>query len=195
MSNFFLWLSHFLYYRIGGWTAKPEIPEGVEKAIIIIAPHTANSDFPIGLGVDYLMSPRGQFLAKRELFDGPFGFIFKSLGGLPVDRSKANNLVDEVTRVFSEHEQLFLVVAPEGTRSITTRWKTGFYHMAKGAGVPIILAYMDYAKKECGFGGILHPSDNQEKDFVMIEDFYRSITARYPENFNPRLTDGTSGSK
>ena len=164
------------------------MPDGVKKAVVIVAPHTANRDFPIGLGIDYLMKPRGRFLAKKELFDGTFGFIFRMLGGVPVDRSKSNNLVDEVNRVFSEHEELFLVIAPEGTRKRTERWKTGFYHMAKGAGVPIVMAYIDYGKKEAGFGGIVYPSDDQTKDFAIIEDFYRSTTASNPELFNYKLT-------
>lgn len=195
MSDFILWLLYTVYYRLGGWTAKPEIPDGVKKAVVIIAPHTANRDFPIGLGVDYLMKPRGQFLGKKELFDGAFGWIFKKLGGIPVDRSKKNNFVDEVNRIFKEHEELFIVIAPEGTRSRTTRWKTGFYHMAKGANVPIVLAYIDYAKKECGFGKVVYPSDNMEKDFAIIEDFYRDIAPYYPENFNPKMIEESGGPK
>ena len=113
--------------------------------------------------------------------------MFKLLGGIPVDRSKKNNFVDEVNRVFSERDELFIVIAPEGTRSRTTRWKTGFYHMAKGANVPIVLAYIDYANKECGFGKVVYPSDDMEKDFSIIEEFYRSITAHHPEKFNPKM--------
>ncbi len=171
------------------------MPDGIKKGVIIVAPHTANQDFPIGLGVDYLMRPRGRFLAKKELFQGPFGWVFRLLGGIPVDRSKNNNLVDEVNRVFREHEELFLVIAPEGTRSRTTRWKTGFYHMAKGAGVPIILAYIDYAKKECGFGKVVYPSDNMENDFAIIQEFYRSVTPCIPENFNPEMIDRSGSNK
>ncbi|MFT4524312.1 MAG: 1-acyl-sn-glycerol-3-phosphate acyltransferase [Bacteroidia bacterium] len=189
MSEFLLWLCHFRYYRLGGWTAKPEMPDGVKKAVVLVAPHTANRDFPIGLGLDYLMKPRGQFLAKKELFDGALGWVFKLLGGIPVDRSKKNNFVDEVSRIFNEREELFVVIAPEGTRSRTTRWKTGFYHMAKGANVPIVLAYIDYGKKECGFGKVLYPSDDMAKDFSIIEDFYRSVTAHHPEKFNPKMVD------
>lgn len=188
MSNFILWMCHQIYYRLGSWKAKAEMPDGVKKAVVIVAPHTANRDFPIGLGIDYLMKPRGRFLAKKELFDGTFGFMFRMLGGIPVDRSKSNNLVDEVNRVFSEHEELFIVIAPEGTRKRTERWKTGFYHMAKGAGVPIVMAYIDYGKKEAGFGGIVYPSDDQAKDFAIIEDFYRSKTACKPELFNYKVT-------
>jgi 1-acyl-sn-glycerol-3-phosphate acyltransferase len=189
MSEFLLWLCNFLYYRLGRWTAKVDKLNDLKKAVVIVAPHTANRDFPIGLGADYLMNPRGQFLGKKELFDGAFGWVFRSLGGIPVDRSKKNNFVDEVKRVFDEHEELFLVIAPEGTRSRTTRWKTGFYHMAKGANVPIALAYIDYGKRECGVGKVLHPSGDMEKDFSIIEDFYRSVTAHHPENFNPKMID------
>ncbi|MFT4681087.1 MAG: 1-acyl-sn-glycerol-3-phosphate acyltransferase [Granulosicoccus sp.] len=189
MNEFLLWFWHTIYYRIGGWKAYPEMPDGVKKAVVLVAPHTSNQDFPIGLGLDYLMRPRGRFLGKKELFEGAFGWVFKLLGGIPVDRSKKNNLVDEVNRVFKENEELFLVIAPEGTRARTTRWKTGFYHMAKGAGVPIVLAYIDYGKKECGFGKVVYPSDSMERDFLIIQEFYSTVTASIPENFNPELTD------
>lgn len=191
MGGFFPWLCNFIHYQIGGWTAKAEIPENVNKAIIIVAPHTANKDFPVGLGARYKMQIDARFLAKKELFEGPFGWIFKVTGGIPVDRSKKNNLVDQVADLFSAHESLFLVIAPEGTRKLTSRWKTGFYHMAKKANVPIIMAFIDFRTKEAGLGGILHPTGNMEEDFATIEKFYSSITAAVPENFNPKMNDET----
>jgi 1-acyl-sn-glycerol-3-phosphate acyltransferase len=189
MGRFLLWLSYFIYYQLGKWKVFPKIPDGLRKGIIIVAPHTSKHDFPVGLGCDYKMNVNAGFLGKKELFDGPFGFIFRATGGMPVDRSKSTNLVDQVADIFANHEDLFLVIAPEGTRKLTKRWKTGFYHMAKAANVPIIMAYIDFGKKECGLGQVLYPTDNMQKDFAVIEAFYRTKKPRFPENFNPKLIE------
>ncbi len=102
------------------------VPKDLKKAVIAVAPHTANEDFPVGLGAWYTTGLSASFIAKKELFDGPMGFIFKSTGGIPLDRSKSQNMVEQAAGFFEDRDELFLVIAPEGTRGLKDRWKTGF---------------------------------------------------------------------
>lgn len=169
-----------------------QVPKDLKKAVIAAAPHTANEDFPVGTGAWYTeMRPVG-FIAKKELFDGPMGFIFRATGGIPIDRATSKNMVEQAADYFRNKEELFLVIAPEGTRAWKPRWKTGFYYIAKSAGVPIILAYMDFAKKEVGMGEVFYPTDDVSADFKYIEEFYAKITAKYPEKYNPKMTEETN---
>lgn len=189
MGRFFYWLVNLFWYRLGNWKVVSPFPQHLKKAVIAAAPHTSNEDFPVGTGAWYPVNRRASFIAKKELFDGPMGFIFKSMGGIPIDRATSKNMVDQVADEFAKREELILVIAPEGTREWKPRWKTGFYYMAKAAGVPIVLAYMDFGKKEVGMGEIFHPSDDEAADFKYIENFYANITAKYPELYNPKMTE------
>src|SRR5690606_37892601 len=105
------------------------------------------------------------FIGKDSLFKGPFGFIFRSLGGTPVDRSKSNNLVDAIVNVFNEKEEFRLALSPEGTRKKIAQWKTGFYYIAKGANVPIVMATLDFSKKQVKISEPFYTTDDKEKDF------------------------------
>jgi 1-acyl-sn-glycerol-3-phosphate acyltransferase len=187
MPRFFPWLFHLIYYRLGNWKCDMRLPEGLKKGVILAVPHTATRDFPIGLGASYKMTVKHGFLGKRELFDGPFGFLFKMMGGIPVDRSASKNMVDQVAALIDREDEFFLVMAPEGTRQRTERWKTGFYYIAKKLNVPIILGYIDFGTKRVGLDKVLYPTWDEAKDFAAIEEFYSTITAMYPEKFNPRL--------
>jgi hypothetical protein len=126
-----------------------------------------------------------KFLIKKEFFDIP---ILKSMllkmGGLPVDRSRNNNLVTQVAAMFKNHDTLNIVIAPEGTRKRVNKWKKGFYYMAEMADVPIILGFLDFKKKELGFGPMFYPTGNYEEDWKFMENFYRGITAKHPERYN-----------
>ena len=188
MGRFFYWLANLLWYKLGKWKVVSMIPADVKKAVIAAAPHTANLDFPVGIGAWYTTGLKARFIAKKELFDGPMGFIFRSTGGLPIDRKSSKNMVEQAAAYFNDVDSFYLTIAPEGTRSRLDRWKTGFYYIAKTAGVPIILAYMDFGKHEVGMGEVFHPTDDELADFNYIEDFYRKITACVPENYNPKLT-------
>lgn len=193
MGRFFYWLAHFLWYRLGGWKVVTPFPKGVKKAVIAAAPHTANEDFPVGIGAWYTEHKSAAFIAKKELFDGPMGFIFRSTGGIPIDRATSKNMVDQAADFFKDRDELYLVIAPEGTRAWRPRWKTGFYYIAKKAGVPIVLAYMDFAKKEVGLGELFYPTDDMEADFRYIESFYSKVTAKNPANYNPKMTEEAAG--
>lgn len=188
MGRFFYWLAYFIWHKLGSWKVVSNVPEGLKKAVIAVAPHTANEDFPVGLGAWYTQNLKASFIAKKELFEGPMGFIFKATGGIPLDRSKSQNMVEQAADFFKDRDELFLVIAPEGTRGLKDRWKTGFYHIAKTAKVPILLAYMDFAKKEVGLGDVFYPTDDEAADMQYIETFFKGITAKIPANYNPKLT-------
>lgn len=174
-----------LFLKIIGWKITGEMPVGLKKCILIAAPHTSGWDFLIGRAGFYSLGIRKiKFLIKQEMFKFPLGFFIKSMGAIPVDRSRNTNAINAISKMFAENENFLLMITPEGTRKYTTNWKKGFYYIAETAGVPIVLTFVDYAKKEGGIGPTLYPSGNYEEDFKIITDFYKSKTARYPENFN-----------
>lgn len=189
MGRFFYWLANLLWFRWGKWKVVSHVPVGIKKAVVAAAPHTSKEDFPVGIGAWYTEHKSASFIAKKELFKGPMGIIFRSTGGMPIDRATSKNMVQQVADMFKDREELFLVIAPEGTRAWKPRWKTGFYYMAKAANVPIILAYMDFGKCEVGMGDVFYPTDDEVADFKYIEDFYSKITAAEPKNYNPKMTE------
>lgn len=173
-----------LTLKIWGWTIKGRLPEDLEKCVIIAAPHTANSDFAIGWLAYRVMGVHVKFLIKKESFKFPFGILLRSMGGVPVDRNKSNNTVSQVVEMFNEHDSFYVAITPEGTRKLAKRWKKGFYFIARKANVPVVLAYMDYAKKQGGVGPTIYLTDDYDADLVKIQDFYKNVSAKYPENFN-----------
>ena len=171
-----------LYFRLTGWTIKGSFPYHLKKCVVIVGPHTSSWDFIIGLALrSKLRLTHARFLGKAELFKGPFGFIFRKLGGFPVDRFHHHHIVDEVVRLFETHASFVLVLSPEGTRKKVDRLRTGFYHIAKKAGVPIVMAGMDFEKKEASLAEPFFPTDNEAADFEHIFRFYSSIQGKVPE--------------
>jgi 1-acyl-sn-glycerol-3-phosphate acyltransferase len=175
-----------LYFAIIGWKTYNGIPAHVRKYVMIGAPHTSNWDFPITMAALLLMRVKVNYLAKKELFKFPLGIIMHYFGGIPVDRSKNTRMVDSMTNEFKLHESLILLVPPEGTRGYVKEWKSGFYYVALGAGVPIGLGYLDYAKKEAGIAKLFYPSGDFTKDLEDIKSFYRGIAAKHPEKSSVR---------
>lgn len=165
-----------------GWKVLPVIDEPA-KSIICVAPHTSNWDFPIGLCYYKSIGRDPHFVMKKEWFFWPMGALFRRWGGIPVDRSKGRSLVDEVIRVFGEQESFHVAVTPEGTRSYTTKWKTGFYRMAVGADVPIELARIDYKRKEVGIFEVFYPTGDMQADIEAIRTRFHSSMAKFPEKF------------
>ncbi len=170
--------------KIMGWKVVGTFPPEIKKCILIAAPHTSMWDFILGRLAFYRFGIKVKFLIKVELFRFPFGGLLKSLGGIPVNRGKKNNMVDYVAEQLINSEKLIIVITPEGTRKYNAHWKKGFYHIALRANVPLVMAFIDYKKKEGGVGGILYPSGNFEEDFKTIEDFYSGCNAKYPEKYN-----------
>jgi len=173
-----------LILRLLGWNIYSRLTEDHRKAVIIMAPHTSNLDFVIGRLGFYVYGIQPKILIKKEAFSPMIGPLLRWLGGIPVDRTQSRNTVKKITQEFRKHDHFYLLITPEGTRRRVERWKKGFYFIALTAKVPIILGFLDYRKKEGGFGKVLHPSGDFEADFKVIEDFYRDKHPRHPEKFN-----------
>jgi 1-acyl-sn-glycerol-3-phosphate acyltransferase len=172
---------YLLLFKIFGWKTSGKLPD-YDKYVIAVAPHTSNWDFPVGLAArSVLRIQNAQFLGKSQLFKPPFGWFFRWLGGHPVDRSSSHDMVDQAVQIFSKHKKFILAMAPEGTRKKVAKMRTGFYYIAKGAGVPIVPVGFDFAKKEVIVGEPLLPSDDAAYDMATILAFYRTIQGKNPE--------------
>lgn len=156
-------------------------PPSESKYVLIAAPHTSNWDFPLMIAMAFMMRFEIFWMGKDTLFKGPAGPIMRWFGGLPIDRRKDNNVVQHSIDAFHEQERLIIVVPPEGTRSRVSEWKSGFYHIAWGANVPIGLSFLDFSRKVGGFGPTFHPTGNVEEDIAEIKSFYKNIKGKYPE--------------
>lgn len=172
---------------ISGWKPNYEERLKVPKSVMLAAPHTSNWDIVYALAVYWLEGIDAKFLIKDAYTKGFFGFFFKWLGAIGVDRAKNNNLVDYSVQLFKTNDQLTLMVPAEGTRRRVEKWKTGFYHIAKNANVPVSFGYLDYKKKIAGVGKVFDLSRNFEQDMQVIEDFYATISAKHPEFYNKKI--------
>lgn len=173
-------LSRFIL-KLFGWKIKGHFPPDVPKYVVIIGPHTSNWDFPLGILVRSATRADVKFIAKHTLFKPPFGFIFRWMNGYPVDRSKSHNFVQNVVNLFSEHEKFAIVIAPEGTRKKVEKLKSGFYFIAKGAKVPVVLCKFDWEAKEVSFADPYYTTDNTEKDMEFFLSYYRGVKGKNPE--------------
>jgi 1-acyl-sn-glycerol-3-phosphate acyltransferase len=173
-----------LYVRLWGWRVEGGLPAG-GKAVVIAAPHTSNWDLPMMLALAWVLGIRPRWLGKEELFRGPLGWLLRRLGGVPVARGRRTNLVRQAVDLFGTADRLVLVVPPSGTRSRATHWKSGFYHIARGAGVPIVLGFLDYGRKVGGLGPALVPSADLRADMNVMRAFYAGVTAKYPAQVTP----------
>jgi 1-acyl-sn-glycerol-3-phosphate acyltransferase len=154
-----------------GWTVNNPFPD-VPRSIVIVAPHTSNWDFIVAVAVSFALDIRPRFIGKHTLFRWPLGIIMRSLGGIPVNRSSTEGMVPRTASLVREYNQIALGITPEGTRKSTSRWRTGYYHIAAQAGVPIIPCYLSLTSKSVGFGEPIVPSDNMEKDLERIAEFF-----------------------
>lgn len=171
-----------LFFKITGWRLEGNLTPEMRRCVMIAAPHTSNWDFIYARAAFYLMEAPIRFTIKKEFMAFPFGPLLKSMGALPIDRSRNTKMVDAMIRLFKETPgDMCVMVTPEGTRKYQPRWRRGFYYVALGAGVPIVLGYLDYAKKEAGVGPVFHPTGDVEADIEAIKAFYRTKTAKYPE--------------
>lgn len=173
------WISR-TYLKVFGWKCEGHIP-GSPKCVMIAAPHTSNWDFPITMFLAFSLKAKVYWMGKATLFKWPFKTVMRWLGGIPIDRSKSNNMVASTIDVFNSHENLIIIIPPEGTRGKVSYWKSGFYHIAKGAGVPILLGYVDYRRKAGGVGPSIMPTGDMEADMQQICTFYLGVTGKYPE--------------
>ncbi len=179
--------------RLFGWTIEGEVPEGLNRCVLIGAPHTSNWDFPLFLLAGLAYSMKFRWLGKDSLFNGASGPICRLTGGIAIDRSGANDTVSQVVAVFEKQERLFLTLSPEGTRKKMDYWRSGFYYIAKDAGVPILLGFADYKRKVIGIGKVFAPAGDLNADMVEIREFYSGVQGKHPEMMTPiRLKEESS---
>jgi len=165
--------------RLAGWRMEGEIPN-IRKAVFIAAPHTSNWDFPVMMAFVFAYRVRVHWLGKDALFRGPGYWLFRWLGGIPVDRSRTGGLVAQSAQAFQMQNDLLLAIPPEGTRSRASGWRTGFYHIAQTAQVPIVMSYVDFSRKVGGVGELLIPSGDIDSDMQLFRAFYADVRGKYP---------------
>jgi 1-acyl-sn-glycerol-3-phosphate acyltransferase len=177
-------------FRLAGWKMDPNVPpEAYDRSVMIAAPHTSQWDFFYTLAAFDLMDIPMRFAIKQEFNLPLLGSSLQQAGALWIDRSGSAqekqriSYVDMMAGLFAEHDKLVMLIAAEGSRSLRANWRLGFYHVAKQAGVPITLGYLDYAKRIAGVGPAIYPSDDMDADLRAIMDFYRPITGKHPEKF------------
>ena len=175
IAKLFLWLT--------GWKVEGELPKE-KKFVMIAAPHTSNWDLPYMLAICFVLKAKPYWMGKSQIFKFPFSGLMKWMGGIPIDRSKANNVVDATAEFLKEAEELIITIPPEGTRSKVSYWKSGFYHIANLSEVPIALGFLDYKRKRGGIGGVFYPSGDIEIDMIEIKRFYSMVAGKYPTNQN-----------
>jgi 1-acyl-sn-glycerol-3-phosphate acyltransferase len=177
------WLAHKLL-ELRGWEFTGTVPD-VPKLIIIGAPHTTNWDFVVYLGALHHYQLHASYIGKHTLFRWPFGWLFRKLGGIPVDRSKPGGLVQQVVDALESAKRMILVIAPEGTRGAAPYWKSGFLHIAAAAEVPILLAYIDYPSKRAGMGPLLEFDGDIPGFMDRCREFYADKQGKHPEKKGP----------
>ena len=175
-----------IIFFICGWEVEGSVPPNLKNAIMVAAPHTSNWDFIFCRGAFYIMGVPLRFTIKKEWTKGIMGVLIRSIGAIAIDRKKnlgkkKESTVDLMADLFNEHEQLIVLVTPEGTRKYAKRWKTGFYRVAEKAEVPLLLGYLDYKRKKAGVGPVFYPTGDYDADLIKIKEFYKGITARHPE--------------
>ena len=161
--------------RAFGWRVEGKLPD-IPKFVLIGAPHTSNWDFLLFLGVIFALRANVRFMGKAELFRFPIGGFFRFCGGVPVDRKKSTGLVEQMVKACNESENFILTIAPEGTRHQVTEWKRGFYHIAKNAGIPIVMAVVDGRHKTVRIGQVFHPTNDMEVDLKTIKGVFEGVT-------------------
>ncbi|MEL4307687.1 1-acyl-sn-glycerol-3-phosphate acyltransferase [Joostella sp. CR20] len=172
--------SKWIFTNVLGWKLNGVFPP-LNKYIIAVVPHTSWHDFYLGVLVRSIVKTPMNYVAKKELFDSPLGWYFRWSGGAPIDRSKNNNTVDAVAELFEQRDEFRLAIAPEGTRKKVSNWKTGFYYIAKGANVPIVMVAFDYKNKEVRVAPPFYVSDDVEADFEFMYNYFSGVEGKIPE--------------
>jgi len=177
----FHWISKFILWLVG-WKITGQYPHHLSKVVVAVAPHTSTWDFPLGVLVNSAGRCNANYVGKHTLFQGPFGFLFRWWGGIPVDRSTNHNFVSATVEAFEREKRFHLVIAPEGTRKKVDKLKTGFYHIARLSGSPICLCKFDFAKKEVFFDPVLfYPTDDEAADMEHIWNYFKGVQGKVPE--------------
>ncbi len=184
----FLRLVSLFWLKLFGWKIEGEFPEE-KKFVLIAAPHTSNWDMPYMLFYAFYYRAKVYWMGKQSIFRWPFGTICRWMGGIPIDRAKSNNVVENTVEQFNKKDRLVIVIPPTGTRKKVLKWKTGFYYIALLAKVPIALGFLDYKKKVGGFGPLFYPTGDIEADMIEISKFYQGISGKHPEHSSIAMPD------
>ena len=182
MVHPFRWMGKLIGW-LSGYKVVTDLPD-VKKVVVVAAPHTSNWDFPIFFSMVFHFNLRGRFIGKHTLFKGPLGWLMRWMGGMPVNRGSEGkaDIIDQVVELFNQNDELLLGMAPEGTRSYIDHWKTGFYRIAVGANVPIMMAYLDSKTKTMGISEPFYPTGDMEADIATIQSFYADKEGINPKN-------------
>lgn len=176
-----------------GWTLNPDLPDEMNRCVMIAVPHTSNWDFLYMRVGFFLLGVPLKFTIKDSWMKFPLNLFMGPMGGIGVNRKpkapgeERPSITEVMTNIFKERDRIAMMITPEGSRSKREHWKMGFYHTAKAANVPIVCGYLDYEKKEGGLGLVLHPSDDMDADLRKIMAFYKNIPGKRPENFSPDI--------
>ena len=179
------WLTKFIYFKILGWQVVGNInmsQHTIKKAVIIAAPHTSWHDFYMGVLFRSVVDINTNYVAKKELFAFPFGWFFKALGGIPINRGVNENKVEAIANLFMGKEEFRITLSPEGTRKKVETWRTGFYHIAKKANVPIIMFTLDFGNKQNKVSEPFYTTDDIEADFKFMHKFYEGVQGKVTHN-------------
>jgi len=187
LSTFYHYLAKIIM-RLVGWRIEGELSD-LPKYVLIGAPHTSNWDFVLFLGVIFTLRANVRFMGKAELFRNPFGWFFRYCGGIPVDRKKPTGLVEQMVKASNESDKFILTITPEGTRHHVTEWKRGFYHIAKSAGIPIVMAVVDGRHKTVRIGPVFHPTEDIEADMKAIQGVFAGTVGINPRRKYITLKD------
>ena len=174
-------LAKFIYFKLLGWELIGTFPK-IEKCVVIVAPHTSWKDFFLGLLVRRVLNEEINYIGKKSLFNPPFGWYFRWMGGTPIDRSKNSDTVSAIAKIFNERKKFRLALSPEGTRKKVTEWKTGFYYIAKAAHVPIVMVAFDFGKKQVKISEPYSATEDKDADFKIYKDFFKGVLGRIPKN-------------
>lgn len=176
-----------LLFRLAGWRTEGTPPASSDRFVLIAAPHTSNWDAVILLVAARIYDLPLAWFVKDAWFKFPLAPIMRRLGGVPIDRSARHGVVEQAIERLKSGEPLALAVPPEGTRGLAPHWKSGFYHIARGAGVPIVLGYIDYERRVAGLGPAFTPTGNIAADFEVFREFYDKVKPRFPDKKGPIL--------
>lgn len=171
-----------LLFRIWGWKKQGNIPYHLPKKLYVVIPHTSNWDFPVGVMLKYGFKMDVGFIAKKSLFKWPFGWFFKGLGGIPVDRKKAHGFIESVVKVINEQERFSTAIAPEGRRRKVEKLKTGFFHIARLAKLPLVYVKFDWGNKIVSFTEARPVYETIEEELAFIKEHFKNTVGYIPEN-------------
>lgn len=171
-------LSKLILFKIMRWKMIHDFPK-LKKYVIILEPHTSWQDFPIAIFGKYIKGINVNFVGKASLFKFPFGYFFRMLGGEPIVRTGKKNKVQEIVTIFNNKEHFILAMSPKGTRRLDAKWRTGFYYIAKGANVPIVMVTLDFKDKQLKISRPYYLTNNMDTDFKFFESYFQGIQGKF----------------